>query len=139
MADGFDFDFSDITRLAGHLEQAPKKAGPLIRKALEVTSVHVKESWQDPLGGSETIPQGPRSISYDLIGYQGFGATVLQSDIGPTVGDGGVGGLVGALEYGIPGKTGPNGFGALALQANEEDFHTGLDKALEDAEQEAGL
>ena len=139
MADGFEFDFSDINRLAAQIGNVPEHAGPLIRKATEVSARKVSDTWKESLRGSRRIPAGPRTISYDLTGYQGFGVTILEAEIGPEAGSGGVGGLVGALEYGVAGRQAPTGFGHRALEVNEDDFHVGLEKALEDAERKAGL
>jgi hypothetical protein len=125
MSDGISFDVSQILELAADLGAAPKKAGANIYKAFQVTSGHVKEDWQKPLEGSETIPRGSQSISYDI---ESDGKTI-SSDIGPTLK--GQGPLVGMLEYGTP-STSPRGFGAKALKKNEGDFQKGLEQAIED-------
>jgi hypothetical protein len=139
MPDGFDIDFSDLDRLVADLGEVQKQAPKFVRKALEVSSRHIKDDWRRQLQGSSHIPSGPGSVSYEIKSFEGFGATVIQSEIGPEVHTGGVGGLVGALEYGIPGKTGPTGYGLGALQKNQGDFEKGLTEALSDAEKAAGL
>jgi len=138
MADNLKFDFSDVLKLAADLGQVPDNAGPNIRKAVEVTARNVKETWRDLLKGSTRIPRGPSSISYDISGVSAVSGSSVTAEIGPTVGAGGVGGLVGMLEYGTP-STAPTGFGAGALQKNEGDFQKGLEIALQQAERKAGL
>jgi len=138
MADNLKFDFSDVLKLAADLGQVPDNAGPNIRKAVEVTARNVKDTWRDSLKGSKHIPRGPSSVSYDIKGESALSGSSVTAEIGPTVGAGGVGGLVGMLEYGTP-TSGPTGFGARALQENEGDFQRGLEIALQQAERKAGL
>lgn len=126
MADGINADFSEITKLAADLSAAPAKATPFIRKAIEVTARHVKDDWREPLKGSDWLPHGPFSISYDIT----VSKDEVEAEIGPELT--GQGPLVGMLEYGTP-STGPTGFGHAALQKNEADFADGLGKALGDA------
>lgn len=132
-----EWDFSEIDKLAADLGEVPKNAGKFIRKAVEVTARHVKDDWRKPLLGSESVPRGASSISYDLMGGEAIRGSEITAEIGPETG--GVGSLVSALEDGFGGRQGPLGYGAAALQMNEEDFQTGLEQALEDAENEAGL
>lgn len=136
MVDSFSVDFSDLDRLAADLGEVASTAGRYVRAAVEVTARHVKDDWRKELASSTMIPRGQYSVSYDITTFQGFGASVIKAEIGPELqgGGGGVGGLVGALEYGIPGKAGPTGYGHGALQRNEPDFQHGLDEALKDAE-----
>lgn len=125
MADGLSIDFSDILKLAADLGDVPKTAGRNIRKAVEVTARHVKDDWREPLQGSALLPRGPYSISYDI---KGTGRSV-EAEIGPELK--GQGALIGMLEYGTP-STGPTGYGAKALQQNQDDFEKGLLKAIGD-------
>jgi hypothetical protein len=125
MSDGIDFDFSEILAFAADLGRAPEKAGANVRKAFEVTSRHVKDDWQEPLKGSGSIPRGAHSISYDIE----TDGTSISADIGPALQDQGA--IVGMLEYGTP-NTGPRGYGAAALQRNQQDFIDGLEKAIGD-------
>jgi hypothetical protein len=136
MADGFQVDFSDVLRLAASIEEAPAAASRRIRQAVVVTARNVKDDWQEPLKGSATIPGGARSVSYDITGGHGIRAEEIRADIGPVLE--GQGPIVGMLEYGTP-SIGPRGYGAAALEKNQEDFQRGLQIALEQAEREAGL
>jgi hypothetical protein len=129
VADGFDVDFSDLDRLVADLGEVPKQAPKFVRKALEVSSRHIKDDWRRQLQGSSHDPVRSGQRSYDIKSFEGFGRPSSVGDR-PEVGTGGVGGLVGALEYGIPGKTGPTGYGLGALQKNQGDFEKGLSEAL---------
>ena len=137
MVDGVSVDFTDILKLAADLGKVPDNAGPKLRQAVEVTSRKVKDDWRASLKGSESIPGGAASVSYDLtVRSPRIAATSLTSEIGPKIG--GPGALVGMLEYGTP-TTGPTGYGAAALERNQNDFQRGLEIALEQAERAAGL
>jgi predicted secreted protein len=148
MADGINFDFSDIVKLAADLGTVPENAGDDIRKAVEVTARHVKDDWREPLQGSQHIPGGAASVTYSM-GSEGESlvrevlnsgsfdlANTVVAEIGPELK--GQGAIVGMLEYGTP-TTGARGFGAAALEKNQADFEKGLEKALRDAEGKAGL
>lgn len=127
MADGFSIDFSDITKLVTDLGSAPEKASTNIRKAVQVTSQHVRDDWREPWEGSETMPGAARSISYDIKGVSGSG---VSAEVGPVLG--GQGSLVGLFEEGDALNVGARGFGLAALQKNMADFERGLTKAVED-------
>lgn len=131
MADGLNFDFSEINTLTADLLAAPAKTLPKVRQALEVSARHVKDDWRDAWKGSGHVPGGAASISYDIMGFAGAhaGASAMSADIGPSLR--GQGPIVGMLEYGTP-NTGPRGFGAEALHKNEADFVKGIELATED-------
>lgn len=118
------FDFSELDRLAADLSAAPAKARDNVRKAVEVTARHVRDAWREPLKGSASVRGGDRTISYDVRSSR----DEIRAEIGPEIG--GVGALVGMLEYGTP-TVGPTGYGHAALQKNEEDFIRGILKATE--------
>jgi hypothetical protein len=121
------FDYSDISKLAADLGEAPAKVRGNVRKALEVTARHVRDDWRAPLEQSETIPRGAFTVSYDISSDNSRTADIT-AEIGPTVrgkGSHWVGGLIGALEYGTP-TTPPTGYGHAALQKNQDDFEKGL-------------
>lgn len=131
------FDFSELDQLAADLGEVPEKAGPNIAKAITVSSIKVKESWQEPLKGSATLPRLPYALSFDITNLQAFGVSVIKSEIGfdkekPQ------GALGNVSEYGTPTITG-RGYGIAALHANEADFVKGLSVALEQTERAAGL
>lgn len=131
------FDFSEIKALAADLGDVPKKTGPLIRKAVEVTSRYVRDDWRKNVSGLIHAPAFPSSITYDLKGFSGFGATVIESEIGPDKGraQGALGNL---LEYGSVNNA-PRGDGAGALQKNTADFEKGIGIAIDDGLKAAGL
>lgn len=124
MADGISFDFSEISQLAADLGDAPRKIRPNVRKAVEVTARHVRDDWRAPLAGSEMVRGGDRTVSYDINSSDDG----IEAEIGPELG--GVGAIVGMLEYGTP-TAGPTGYGHAALQKNEADFVKGLEIASE--------
>jgi hypothetical protein len=134
---GLEFDFSDINKLAADLSNVAKNAGPKIRKAVEVSARNVKEDWRKPLQGSGSVPGGAASISYDIKGGNAIRGSEITAEIGPELG--GAGSLVSALEDGFGGRQGPTGFGAAALQMNQEDFVRGLEIALQENEEAEGL
>jgi hypothetical protein len=119
-----NFDFSEIDKLAADLGEVPAKIRPNVRKAVEVTARHVKDDWRVPVSGSQSVPGGARTISYDVTS----GPDGAEAEIGPEIG--GPGALVGMLEYGTP-TVGPTGYGHAALQKNEDDFVKGLEIASE--------
>ena len=131
MADGISFDFSDLNALAAHIDSAPGKMAKNVVTAVKVTAHHVKDDWRAPLSGSETVPGGAASISYDIKGSASalLGKSVVEAEIGPELK--GQGPIVGILEYGTP-NTGARGYGAEALHKNEGDFVKGIEKATED-------
>jgi len=133
-----DFDFSELSQLAADLGEVPKKTGPKIRAALEVTSRKVKDSWKDKLaGGLGELKHLPRAVSYDIDTFQGFGASVFKAEIGfdKSKRQGALGNI---SEFGTP-TTPPRGFGHAALQENQDDFKAGLEIAIAQALKEAGL
>ena len=129
----FEFDFSEITKLVADLEDAPDIAAEDIAKALHVTAGKVRDDWRESWEGSEHVPAGAASITYDLQGVASalLGRSVMEAEIGPEIGRA-AGPLVGMLEYGTP-TTGPRGYGAEALRKNEADFIEGIQKAAGDA------
>ncbi len=118
------FDFSELDALAADLGKVSTEMRSNVRKAVEVTARHVKDDWKEQLEGSEHVPGGARSISYDIAEFPGS----IEAEVGPSVG--GPGALVGMLEYGTP-TVGPTGYGHGALQKNEADFVKGLQIASE--------
>jgi hypothetical protein len=119
------FDFSELSKLAADLGEVPAKVTANAKKAVEVTSRHVKDDWREPLSQSESVPRGAQSVSYDIsVGSEG-----ITGEVGPVTG--GPGSLVGMLEYGTP-TTPPTGYGHAALQKNEADFIRGLEIAAGD-------
>ena len=132
MPDGIDLDLTDVLKLAADLGEIPDDAQKFIRKAVEVTARHVRDDWRDPLKGSEYLPGGAYTVSYDFKPDP----TGIAAEVGPELR--GQGPLVGMLEYGTP-TVGARGYGAAALERNQGDFEKGLSLAVEDAQKKAGL
>lgn len=140
MADSMKFDFSELDTLAADLGEAPSNAGPNLRSAIEVTAHNIKDAWKEPLQGSSTVRAGAASITYDIgMGVSLFHnamsgttgeANSLTAEIGPELK--GQGAIVGMLEYGTP-TTAPRGFGAAALEKNQDDFVRGIERAIDDS------
>ena len=132
-----DFDFSELDRLAADLGEVPAKSGPLIRKALEVTSRYVRDSWRDKLKGSISFKHLPGAVTYDIATFKGFGASIFQAEIGFDK-DRPQGALGTFSEFGKPGQP-PMGFGHASLLENQDDFQKGINLAIGDALKESGL
>ncbi len=129
MSDGIRFDFSELDALVADFGKAMKAAPVNVAKAVEVTARHVKDSWREPVSGSEYLPGGASTITYELKGAAGLTGSAISAEIGPELR--GQGPLVGMLEYGTP-NTGPRGYGLEALRKNQDDFERGIAKAVED-------
>lgn len=135
MADQINFDFSELNQLSSDLGETALNAGPLINSAVQRTSINIKKAWADKLEGTPEMPHAARTITYDITTFQGFGVSVIKSEIGAERGRKQAP-LVTVLEFGAPGNNlAPHGYGSGALQENEADFQRGLEKALADAEQ----
>lgn len=128
-----DVDFSELDKLAADLREGPESVGRFARKAVEVTARKVKDSWRENAQGMSHAPAFPYSISYDIEGS--FGQ--IDAEIGPDKGatQGALGNLI---EFGSRNNA-PQGLGHGALQANEQDFADGLQRAVDDSLREAGL
>jgi hypothetical protein len=154
VADSFDIDFPELNRLAADLGEVPEKAGPFIRKAVEVTARNVRDDWRANARGLRHAPAFPYSITYDIgAGYDqsivqavssvisgaisSARSTTITAEIGPDKAraQGALGNLI---EFGSVHNS-PQGLGHAALQRNEGDLQKGLEIALKDAERAAGL
>lgn len=157
-----DADFSELIALAVDLERVSTNAGPHIRKAVEATAFDVKKDAVKKVRGRKMLGQAATAIDYELKGFQGFGATVLDAEIGYDKGKPG-GPLGNLVEFGAPrapevrrirdkqgnpqwipvkGTSKPLPPGSElqgALQENEDNFIERLDAAIDDAMEEAGL
>jgi len=151
-----DFNFDELSQLAADLGEVPKKTGPKIRAALNVTSIKVKLATRDSLKGASSQWQRlAGAVDYEVTTFQGFGASVFKSEIGyndekvlPTkkprpgskkkIGPGTAGNLGNLREYGKPGLA-PHNDLLKALEKNQDDFKAGLDIAIAQALKESGL
>jgi hypothetical protein len=143
--DSVNFDFSELTELAADLDQVRLRGdahtGTRLRQAVEITARNVRDAWRAKLEGSEHVPAGPYSVTYDmgageslvhdvLTGTSGTAASIT-AEIGPEI-DRAAGALVGMLEFGTP-TVAPTGYGHASLQENEADFQAGIAKAIEES------
>lgn len=156
-------DFSELIALHHDLEQVADNAGPHIRKAVEATAHDVKTDAVQKVQGRTMLGQAAAAIDYELKGFQGFGATVLDAEVGYDKGKAG-GALGNLIEYGAPnakphvlvkgrdGKTRtvpakgakgrplpPGSELQQALAGNEENFEERIDAAIDDVMREANL
>ena len=124
-------DFSELIELAADLSDAPAKAGRNIAKALEVTARHIKDDWKQGAEVSSYFPKTyPAAIHYDAVEV---GGGEISTEIGPELGRT-KGASAGFLEEGGGGVFAPPTHAARdAVEANESDFHRGLEIGLYDA------
>jgi hypothetical protein len=135
MPDGMSFDFSDLTALTADLGRVPDVAGPLIKKAIQVTATNVKKDWQ--ASAKEHVVAGharayPYSVDYDItVDRDG-----VTAEVGPNLGKAqGALGIVEDAPGGVRGK--PQNNARKALAANQDDFQKGLGIAIRDAYEKA--
>jgi hypothetical protein len=144
---GVTVDTSQLDRLTADLANAPKAAGPNIRKAFIVSSARIKREWQQKLSGTPGVPHGALTITYDIsVGATGvlgdvirafdIGGGALANQIVSEIGaeDGrSQAPIVAVLEYGSPvNNLPPHGYGTAALADNTDDFTNGLLLAIGD-------
>jgi hypothetical protein len=135
-------DTSEIDRLAADLGDVPALAGPLLNSALQVTAVKVKAATVKRVRNRKHFKQAAAAIDYDVTVFRGFGASVLQVEVGYDK-DNPVGDLGNLVEYGAPnsisGPLTPGNELAASLKENLKDFEKGLSMAVADAERKAGI
>ena len=132
MPDGVHIDTSEFDSLIADFGKHMAATPVNVAKAIEVSARHVKDDWSDALEGSERVPAGPGSITYDMLGASNvfLNRSAISAEIGPQLSRA-QGAIVGMLEYGTP-NTGPRGYGLEALRKNADDFERGIAKAVED-------
>lgn len=123
-----DFDFSELDALSADLGQAPLKAIPLVRKAVEVTANNVKRDWRKfsaEHGVDGTLAQYPQSIDYDMkLDADGE----IGAEVGPNVSrPQGTFGIVEDANGGVGGYARRDY--EAATKANEKDFIKGIETA----------
>lgn len=125
-----DVDFSELDLLAADLGEVAHGTAKPLEKAVAVTARKIQQDWRTNAKGMLHAPAFPSSISYDISRFAGFGASVIQAEIGPDKSrrQGALGNLI---EFGSRNNP-PQGLGHGALQANEEDFVRGVEKARDD-------
>jgi hypothetical protein len=131
MTDGVKFDFSELNQLAADLGAAPKNIGPYLHQAIETTSRHIKNDWNQRLYKKGHAKLTGHSITYDIEAKAGV-VSQIKSEIGPVKGAGVQAGVVLLLEYGSI-RNRPHREGAQALKNNIPDFEKGIADAGKDA------
>lgn len=133
-----DYDLSEFSALAADIGAAIPGGKKKFQQALTVTARRVKDDWNDKLYSEGHAKRTGRAITYDLTEFEGFGASVIEAEIGAVRGSGRQAGVVRLLENGSI-HNGAHGYGAAALQANQGDFEHGIETAIDDAMNRAGL
>jgi len=134
MADGFSVDSGSLERLTADLGALVAENVRPFRQAVEITARHVKDEWRDRLKGSEYVPGGPGTVTYDIAVTRDG----IEAEIGPELGRKQAS-IVGILETGTPSNPSGRGFGVRALADNVEDFERGISKAIDDTLNGKGL
>lgn len=120
-------DFSELMSCAADLSDAPAKANRNIKKAIEVTSRHIKDDSAQQADRSG-LSGYAASIDYDIE----VSANEIASEIGPNLGK--RQGTFGFLEDATGDvRSAPQHAMRDALRANEPDFIRGLEIAIFDA------
>ena len=118
-------DFSELRSLAADLMAAPEESRPFIRKALQVTARNIKDQWREGANRS-----GLEKYAADIPYETTEKPTVIEAEIGPTIGDSGSFGFVEDAKGDV--QSAPQHAARDALEANEEDFFHGLELAIAD-------
>lgn len=145
MADGYEIDSSDLSKLSADLRFAGATAKPFLTKAMEVTGRNIRDTARKNATGMAHAPAFPYSISYDFVGsaggllgaLRGGASHEIELEVGPDK-DRAQGALGNLIEFGSI-RNPPQGIMHGALQANEADFEKGIDRAIDDALKSAGL
>jgi hypothetical protein len=122
----------DMRSLAADLSAAGPAVRPFARKAIQVTSRHMKDDWRE--GADRT---GLGGYAADITYETRETPTAVVSEIGPTVGDSGSFGFV--EEGGGEVQSSPQHAARNALERNEDDFVQGAERAVADALRAVGL
>ena len=129
--DDFSVDASEINKLAADLGDVKNNIGPYVNSAVQRTSHRISDAWEEKLQGSEYLPHLGGAVSYDVSVFQGFGVSVIESEIGFDKGrtQGPLGNISEFGSINNPGR----GYGLASLEENQDDFDRGLAAAAEDA------
>src|SRR5690554_1894259 len=98
-----NFDFSALDRLAADLGKVADASGPFINSAVQFTSKEVTKAAQKRVSGRRHFKQAAQAIDYEIKTFQGFGASVIEAEIGYSK-DRPAGALGNLVEYGAPGS-----------------------------------
>lgn len=120
-----------LDKLIANLDEVPEDAHKSIRKAVQVTSHHIKDTAKEKVSGHPKLASYPYTITYDTKDL-GVGKGVT-AEIGPDLDRGGQAPLGGfaELEYGTPWSAPVPHLGP-ALDKWEPDFVKGLEIATAD-------
>lgn len=130
-------DFSELMRLAADLERGPDSLSGFVRKAVQVTSNHVKKDAQSSVRGRKGLGHAAAAITYDTS----ESSDGVEAEIGYDKGRG-AGALGNLIEFGAPNagnQLSPSHDLGNALLNNEGDFVRGLDRAVADSLRGSGL
>ena len=134
-------DTSELNQLTADLSSAPRNVWPNVFQAVEVTARHIKDDWNEGLGGGKNTGSAfkhiGRSVDYDIGPMGGIVAAAagvsrgVEADIGPNLARL-QGSMAGWFEEGMRNIPALHP-GHAALKKNEQDFLNGLQKALADS------
>lgn len=141
MADYIEVDFTEVMKLADDFDKVAVGLTKLIPKAVSASAANVKEHARQAVRGRVHFAQAASAIDYELMGYMGFGSTLVDAEIGYNKGrrSGHLGNLI---EYGAPNSNNqlaPGGELQAALAAEEDEFVMRIEAAVAQAMNEYWL
>lgn len=132
-----DADCSELMQLAADLEHGGEAISGNVRKAVQVTSIKIKEDAKASVKGRKNIGHAAHAITYDTTESR----SGVEAEIGYDKGRG-AGKLGNLIEFGAPNsgnQLAPSHDLGNALLNNEDDFVRGVEKAVADALVEVDL
>ena len=132
-----DAEFSELMQLSMDLEHGGEAISGNVRKAVQVTSIKIKEDAKASVKGRKNIGHAAHAITYDTT----ESPSGVQAEIGYDKSRG-AGALGNLIEYGAPNAgnhLAPSHDLGNALLSNEDDFVHGLEKAVSDSLKESNL
>lgn len=139
MSDSIGFDFTELDQLAADLGEVKDTIGPFMNSAVQFTSKRIKTGAAKKVRGVRRWKAAAAAIDYEVTTFQGFGVSVIKSEIGYNKGKA-AGSLGNVREFGAPAQnTAPSNDLANELHANEADFQKGLERAEKDAAKKVRL
>ena len=141
MADYIEVDFTEVAKLADDFDAVAVGLAKLIPKAVEVSARNIKDRARAAVQGRRQLAQAAGAIDYELLGFQGFGSTAVDAEIGYNKAKR-AGPLGSLIEYGAPGSTNqlaPGGELQAALEAEEDEFVIQVEAAVAQAMNEYWL
>lgn len=116
--------------LSRDLDRADKQAVGNVEKALKVTAMNVKKSWQKKAKRTGLTGYAA-SVDYEVKRFAAFGGAAVEAEVGPNLSRG-----VGVPSFGFvedaPGgvKSAPQHAGRDSLADNADDFERGISIAI---------